>query len=420
MGTPLSGAPTAAGTYTVVASFAGSADYLSTSAQTTFTISQAMPTVAVSANGGVYNGQGFAVTATVNGGGSLEGVTPTLTWYSGTSASGTPLSSAPVNAGTYTVVASFAGSADYTSGSAQTTFTISKATPTVSVTGGTFSYTGSAQAASGLVTGVGGASLGTPTLTYYAGATATGTPLSSPPVNIDTYTVVASYPGSQNYSAASATATITITKATPTFSVLSEPAIVVGTSSTTLSGKISAGVLTPSGNVTITVNGVSITAAIKSNGTFSAARATTALKPGSYTISYRYAGGSLFNAVSGTATMTVSDNVKVLSSQTQVYQAGSTIPVQIQLLNASGTNISSSRTVGTVVGFAPTSNPSAIQAVPTSASKFTYASGSYKYSLQTPSTLAAGSYLLFFTVQGDPVTHSLTFLIKNQGTLASA
>ena len=51
-------------------------------------------------------------------------MTPSLTYYSGTSATGTALSGAPTTAGTYTVLASFAGSTDYTSGSASTTFTI--------------------------------------------------------------------------------------------------------------------------------------------------------------------------------------------------------------------------------------------------------------------------------------------------------
>ena len=52
-------------------------------------------------------------------------MTPSLTYYSGTSATGTALSGAPTAVGTYTVLASFAGSTDYTSGAASTTFTIS-------------------------------------------------------------------------------------------------------------------------------------------------------------------------------------------------------------------------------------------------------------------------------------------------------
>jgi len=52
-------------------------------------------------------------------------VAPTVDYYAGSSASGTPLSSPPSTAGTYTAVASFPGSADYTSASsAPATFII--------------------------------------------------------------------------------------------------------------------------------------------------------------------------------------------------------------------------------------------------------------------------------------------------------
>ena len=122
------------GTYTVLASFAGSTDYTSGAASTTFTISQAAPSVSVTDTSGTYNGAAFTATDTVAGVGSqstpaasLEGVTPSLTYYSGTSATGTALSGAPTTVGTYTVLASFAGSTDYTSGTASTTFTISQA-----------------------------------------------------------------------------------------------------------------------------------------------------------------------------------------------------------------------------------------------------------------------------------------------------
>jgi hypothetical protein len=129
-------APSVAGSYTVLASFAGSTDYSSGQALATFSIGQATPTVSVSDANGLYNQNPFAATATVAGvngigGPSLEGVTPTLTYYTGSTASGTPLAGAPTLPGTYTVQASFAGSADYTSASATTTFTIG--TPTTSI-----------------------------------------------------------------------------------------------------------------------------------------------------------------------------------------------------------------------------------------------------------------------------------------------
>ena len=60
------------------------------------------------------------------------------------------------------MLASFAGSTDYTSGAASTTFTISQATPTVTVTryGGT--YNGAAFAATDTVAGVGSQSTARP------------------------------------------------------------------------------------------------------------------------------------------------------------------------------------------------------------------------------------------------------------------
>jgi hypothetical protein len=98
------------------------------------TVNQATPTVQVTDGSGPYNGGPFAATATVAGVGgvyspSLEGVTLTLLYYQ----NGTQLAGAPVLPGTYTVQASFAGSADYTSANATATFTIQ--TPTASVSG---------------------------------------------------------------------------------------------------------------------------------------------------------------------------------------------------------------------------------------------------------------------------------------------
>jgi hypothetical protein len=75
--------------------------------------------VTVTDPGATYTGAPVAVTATVTGSGGaatpdLEGVTPTLTYYAGSGTSGTDLGpAAPSAAGTYTVVARFAGSADY-------------------------------------------------------------------------------------------------------------------------------------------------------------------------------------------------------------------------------------------------------------------------------------------------------------------
>ncbi len=212
-GTPLPGAPALAGTYTVVASFAGSQDYIPGSAQTTFTISQATPVLTVSDLGGTYSGNPHSATATVAGvvpgvdntpGSTLEGTGLTVTYFAGSTATGTPLAGAPTTAGTYTVVAAFGGSEDYIRDGAQTTFTISPVTPTVAVTDTGGTYTGNPYSASGTVAGVNGVAGATLesvglTFTYYLGSTATGTPLAGTPTSAGTYTVVAAFGGSEDY-----------------------------------------------------------------------------------------------------------------------------------------------------------------------------------------------------------------------------
>jgi hypothetical protein len=319
--TALPGAPATAGLYTVVASFAGSADYAAASVSTTFTIARATPKVVVSDKGGTYNGQPFPATATVAGvvsgvdntpAASLEGVSPSLTYYlvnaDGTT---TPLSGAPSGAGRYEVDAAFAGSTDYAAVVRMASFTIKQALPKVmiSATGGT--YSGQPFVATATVTGLGGtpgASLEgvSPTLAYYLlNADGTKTLLAGAPSAAGRYEVDAAFAGSADYAAVTRSATFTIKKATPTFSLLASPTINEGTATTLLSGKISLGSLTPTGQVTITVGGVSMSAAVQSDGTFSVAFATGSLGIGKHSITYSYSGDDDFNPITGKGTLTV-------------------------------------------------------------------------------------------------------------------
>ena len=124
--------------YTVLASYPGSLDYLPATAQVGFTITTATATVSVSDPGDTYSGSAFPATATLTGvggvaGSSLEGIAPTIACYSGSTASGTPTAVAPTQPGTYSAVASFAGSADYLAQQAQATFAIAKHGTTTSV-----------------------------------------------------------------------------------------------------------------------------------------------------------------------------------------------------------------------------------------------------------------------------------------------
>jgi hypothetical protein len=212
-------APTDPGLYTVVATFAGNSQYASASAETTLVITKAMPTISVTDPSGVYTGNAYIAQGSVKGVAGANLGTPTFTYYLGSTPTGKPLSGAPTNAGNYTVVASYHGTRDYSRSSAMTRFVISRAKPAVTVFDSSGSYTRKPFTAHGAVTGVHGANLGTPTFTYYAGASVHGTPLSGAPTNTGTYTVVASYNGSDDYGPASAQMTFTIGKAVPTIGV---------------------------------------------------------------------------------------------------------------------------------------------------------------------------------------------------------
>lgn len=120
--------------YIIGFAYAGDAQFSSASANSSHTllVNRATPSMQVVDPSGGYSGSAFTATATVAGvtsgdstpAASLQNVTPTLTYYAGSTATGTPLAGAPMLPGTYTVKATFAGSTDYLGGSATTTFVI--------------------------------------------------------------------------------------------------------------------------------------------------------------------------------------------------------------------------------------------------------------------------------------------------------
>jgi hypothetical protein len=195
--------PVMPGAYTVAASYPGNSNYEPASATATLTITKATTGIVINAPDVTYDGFSHPASVTVYG---LHPDYPTadVITYNGSTSS-------PINAGTYTVVATYNGSDIYEPATETKTFVIHKATPTVTVTGGTFTYDAVPHPASATVTGGGGTSLGAPILTY------NGAP--EVPVNGGTYNVVGTYPGDANHHAASGTATITINKTWPVVTV---------------------------------------------------------------------------------------------------------------------------------------------------------------------------------------------------------
>src|SRR2546425_11214673 len=95
-------------------------------------------------------------------------------------------------------------------------------TRTVSVSWTSYTYDGTAHAATGFAYGVGGVTeVLSPAVTFsYAGTgTTTYAPTATAPTNAGTYQVTASFAGNANYTNASNTASITISKATPVLEI---------------------------------------------------------------------------------------------------------------------------------------------------------------------------------------------------------
>jgi hypothetical protein len=119
------------------------ADYTTAMASTTITVDKALPILYLSDPGGTFDGSPYpaSVTIGVSGSGnapsnSLGGAVPTLTYYVGPNTTGESLGSTPpAGAGTYTVVASFAGTDDYSSiQSAPVSFMIQAASSRITLT----------------------------------------------------------------------------------------------------------------------------------------------------------------------------------------------------------------------------------------------------------------------------------------------
>ena len=322
--------PVNAGTYNVSVTFTSNdPNYLSTTASGSMTIQQAGVSLYYSLNGGAYY-------YTYNG--SPQGVNGTALGYFNVpvngafsyayfDSTGAQLPGTPTNAGSYTFIEYFTSlDPNYASGTFSYSFAIYAATPTVTLTGGPFTYNGQGQAPTVTAVGIDGVTpvAGTTSFTYNGS--------SSTPVLPGTYAVVATFtPTDPNYSSASASGTLVINKATPSFSNLSSPKVNVGTSTVTLSGHIGAGSASPGGDdVAITLNGVTQPVAVSSSGTFSASFNILGLATGTYSITYEYLGDATrFNAAgSGYAsgTLTVQQAPSITSNPTnQTVTAGNSV-----------------------------------------------------------------------------------------------
>jgi hypothetical protein len=376
--------------------------------------------VSVSDAGGIYNGSAFSATGAavgVDGKTSVSG-SFSYAYYVGSSTTGTSSAVAPSNAGTYTVVATFTSSdGNYTGGSAQTTFIIQQATPSVSVNDAGGAYNGNPFPAIGKAVGVDGTTSvsGSFGYAYYVGTSVSGTPSLTAPANAGTYTVVATFTSSDgNYTGGSAQTTFTISKAQTALSTLASQQITLGTRTTTVAGKLTSNTIVPAGqSVSITLNGVTQSATVGADGSFSVNFATGALGVGTYSITYSYAGNNNFTAASSSGSLAVAYGTKLLFDNTKAVRSGTTLQIKLELTNASAADVSSSSIPVTATGLVDSKgNSVSLQSKNNPNDLFTYNAKlkGYTFNLGTKG-LAAGTYTLYYKAGNDPTLHSLTFVV---------
>ncbi len=198
-GVALSGLVLSGTTHTIAASYSddwsfvdATGNYNNATGAVADTINKTEPNLAVTDAGGTYNGSAYPAIANFA---TIEGVPVTLDYKQNGNDLG---ATAPVNAGTYQVSASFAGSPDYAaSSSPPVQFKIAQATPVLSVTDAGGVYIGMAYAATPNAPSIEGVAV---TLDYQQNGNDLG---SIAPIHAGTYMVTANFGGSTNYAPSS-------------------------------------------------------------------------------------------------------------------------------------------------------------------------------------------------------------------------
>jgi len=219
-----------------------------------------------------------------------------------------------------------------------------------------------------------------------------------------------------NYNEVDITVSLNGAKATPLFSNLSAPTIIIGTASTTIGGKISLGALIPTGSVDITLNGVTQSAAIQADGTFSSAFATATLIPPSYPIAFNYAGDDNFLAASATSTLTVRYGTSGERISNGNGNGGSTIPFRVKVFNANNASLASPslQVVAYGVRLVTSSTWLPAQSNGNQGPIFDYqnaSGGSYQFTLQSTG-LAPGNYVFGYKIGADATIYTISFTVK--------
>jgi hypothetical protein len=84
----------------------------------------------------------------------------------------------------------------------------------------------------------------------------------------------------------------------------------------------------------------------------------------------------------------------------------------LQIVDAAGTNQSAANIAVTAVRIMPGNLPVQSAGNSQPGNLFLYEDGVYQFNLKTSRDMAAGTYQLVFRIAGDPVEHSVQFVIR--------
>ena len=308
-----------AGTYTVVAKVAGSANYnAAESAPLTITVNKAASSVTVDPFSFDYGASGSAVATLVG----ATGVTATIDGHDGAvSVDGATITVSGLPAGTYTMVVTTVPDENHNAVSINVAVTVNKVDSSVTVDPISFTYGGSASAVATLV----GATGVTASIDGHDGAVSVdGATITVSGLPAGTYTMVVTTVPDENHNAVSANVAVTVAKADPNVVLIADKESIDFGDSVTLNYVLSpAGA---SGAVTYYLDGEPITGATLSD-----------LAAGTYTVVAKYAGDDNFNAVdSNIVTITVNPVASTVAVDPISFDYGASGSATATLTGATG------------------------------------------------------------------------------------
>ena len=214
-------APIEVGTYYVKATSAQTSTLGSmTTDCVKHTITEKKDVVTLSKKEVVYNGKEVVANKAT----SESGSEISYFYYANTNCSGTALTTAPTNAGNYSVKAVSKGNHNYSSSSICVTHTITKKQDTLTLREKIESYTGNKIEANQATS----ESESKISYFYYANTNCSGTALSDAPINAGNYSVKAVSSGNNNYKSGSVCVSHTIIKGIPTLILAEKNSVYTG------------------------------------------------------------------------------------------------------------------------------------------------------------------------------------------------